>query len=270
MKKFAQSLLLIVTAAASFTACKKEAGQPETATPPAMEAQTSRDNFTPIEAAPKLVKKGGDSLVYNADGSLQKVIRSASEFTSYTKLGNLLTAVYFFNNVFVGKIEYTLDATGRATEAKHIGFASNNGSSPVFVYQYDASNRLTKCYNKLNPTVYSKFIWAASSKQLNQVKWYNGGNYESSAIYFTYKPEADYLKTWSKRTGLDSYLNIFGSRPAKMIASEDLQNYDNPALSKHEYSSYNYNSDGYPVKQEVHTFGTWAHVATIEYKYSQQ
>ena len=251
MKKLFQPAVIALIVIAQLTACKKE-GIPET-------DSTMRQNepspAVSFNLARNLIKKGTDSLVYNAGGTLIKAIYSPIKYVSYQKSGNILTASTFENNVIKLKVEYTIN-NGRTTQSKHTSYESNVAVSKTWLYDYNADGRLTEKYNKDNSAERVKFVWIGTDN-LAQIKWYSAANQHIATLQFTRNAQVDKLKINSVRSGLDPYLKIFGVQSGIMSTGENMSYPLSPASDFKESHTYTYDRDGYPVKVDVYDATNW-------------
>ncbi|HEY0677486.1 MAG TPA: hypothetical protein VGD17_04335 [Chitinophagaceae bacterium] len=264
MKSLFQPAVIAMIVVAGLASCKKEGIQPNdsTITPPEVEAGRSVN----LNVAHNLVRKGTDSLVYNAGGTLTKVIYSPSVFVSYQKSGNILTASKFENNVLKAKVEYTL-VNGRTSQSKHTSYESNVAVTKTWLYDYNADNRLIQKYNKDNSTERINFVWIGQDN-LAVIKWFNGSNQQTAALQFTRNAQADKIKINSTRSGLDPYLKIFGTPCGIMSTGEDMTYPLSPASNFKESHSFTYDRDGYPVKVSVYDPTNWTLKYTQTFAYS--
>ena len=262
MKRLFQPAVIAMIVVVGLTACKKESIQPADSTIPEIVAGSSL-NFN---LARNLVKKGTDSLVYNAGGTLIKVIYSPSKFVSYQKSGNILTASSFENNVLKLKVEYTLD-NGRTIQSKHTSYESNVGVSKTWLYDYNNDGKLIEKYNKDNSAERMKFVWVGPDN-LAQVKFYSAANQHLATLQFTRHNQVDKIKINSPRSSLDPYLKIFGIQCGNMSTGEDMTYLMSPGSDFKESHTFTYDRNGYPVKVDVYDPTNWTHKYTHTFSYN--
>jgi len=255
MKSLFQSTVIVMIVVAGLTACKKEGVQPNDSISPEIAAgsgnqiEAARFNF---KEARNLVKKGTDSLVYNAGGTLTKVIYSPVKYVTYVKSGNTLTASTFENNVLKLKVEYTI-TSGRTTQSKHTSYESNVGVTKTWWYDYSVDGLLSEKYNKDNTAERIKFVWYGPNN-LSQAKFYSAANQHIATLQFQRGGQgpADKLQINSVRTTLDPYLKIFGVQCTTVSAGENMTYFLSPASSFKENHVFTYDRDGYPTKVNVY------------------
>jgi hypothetical protein len=263
MKSLFQPAVIAIIIVAGLTSCKKDTIQSGNSTTAPEVESGIRANF---EAARLLVKKGTDSLVYNAGGTLTKVIYSPSKYVTYQKSGNTLTAKTFENNALKSEVEYTLQ-NGRTIKSVHTSWASNVGVSKTWLYDYDNKNRLEQQYNKDNHTERINFNWVYPGN-LNKIDWFSAANQHTGTLQFEYNTtQEDKLKLNSKRSGFDPYLAIFGATNVQMITGEVMSYPLSPASNFKESHTHTYDRDGYPVKLSVYDPTDWSLKFTLNYAY---
>lgn len=265
MKSLFQPAVIAIIIVAGLTACKKDNVQPANAGLATQEIQSGgviNPNITR-----KLVKKGTDSLVYNADGTLAKVIYTPFKYVSYQKSGNILTASTFENNILRLQVEYTLD-NGRTTKSVHTSWESTVGVSKTWLYDYDDNTgRLTQKYNKDNWTERINFIWAGQDN-LAAIKWYSAANQHTATLQFGRNQLVDHLKINSPRSSLDPYLKIFGTRCGILSTGENMSFPLSPGSDFKESHTFTFDRDGYPVKVDVRDpENNWALKYTHSFSY---
>ena len=255
MKSLFQLTAIVLIVASGLTSCKKEGFQTKDSISPAIAAgsanqiETARFN---LKSARNLVKKGADSLVYNAGGTLTKVIYSPTKYVTYVKSGNLLTASTFENNVLKSKVEYTI-SSGRTTQSKHTSYESNVAVTKTWWYDYTVDGLLNEKYNKDNTAERIRFVWFGSNN-LSQAKFYSAANQHIATLQFQRGGQgpADKLQINSVRTTLDPYLKIFGVQCTTVSAGENMTYFLSPASSFKESHVFTYDRDGYPTKVNVY------------------
>jgi hypothetical protein len=255
MKSLFQLTAIVLIVVAGLTSCKKEGFQSKDSINAAIAAGSSnqleaaRFNF---KEARNLIKKGTDSLVYNAGGTLTKVIYSPTKYVTYVKSGNVLTASTFENNVLKLKVEYTI-SSGRTTQSKHTSYASNVGVTKTWWYDYNANGLLQEKYNKDNTAERIKFVWIGANN-LSQVKFYSAADQHLSTLQFQRGGlgQADKLQINSVRTTLDPYLKIFGVQCTTVSGGEHVTYFLSPESSFKENHIFSYDREGYPTKVNVY------------------
>lgn len=252
MKKLFQPAVMVMIVAAGLTACSKENIQPAASTTPEMEAGHSLK----LGVARNLVKKGTDSLVYNAGGTLTKVIYSPTKYVSYLKSGNLLTASTFENNVLKLTVEYTL-SNGRTIQSKHTSWESNVGVSKTWLYDYNNDGGLDEKYNKNNSAERMRFYWVGPNN-LHSIKFYTPANVHVATLQYTRHTVVDKIKINSPRSSLDPYLKIFGVQCPVMSTGEDMIYPLSPGSNFKESHTYTFDRNGYPVKVDVYDPSNWS------------
>jgi hypothetical protein len=247
MKSFFQPAVIAIIVVAGLTACKKDNIQPSTVNVPEVQGDVINPN---INVARKLVRKGTDSLVYNADGSLAKVIYSPTKYVAYSKSGNILTAKTFESNVLKLQVDYTLE-NGRTVKSVHTSWESNVGVSKTWLYDYNQNNgRLEQKYNKNNYTERINFKWIGMDN-LRAIEWYSANNVLLATLHFTRNEIVDKIKINSPRSSLDPYLKVFGTRCGILSTNEDMEYHLSPGSNFKEAHTFTFDRDGYPVKVSV-------------------
>ena len=266
MKKVFRSFVILSTVVTGFTACKKDVLEKENV--PAADVAATGQFINP-NMAPKLVKKGSDSLIYNQDGSLlSKVLHSATSYTDYTTSSNEITSNYYENNSLRRKVVYKLDNSGKVTQSILTSYEYNIGVTKTFNYIYDGKNQLIKKYNKDAPNERSDFFWGKIG-HLSHITWYNANNVETYKVEYSYSLKDDKLKMFSQRTGLDVYLKIFGARPNKLVSSEGVYYPSSPGNNIHETHGFELNRDGYPTKFYRYKTSPWTFIESQTYLYAE-
>jgi hypothetical protein len=261
MKKLIQPAALVLMVAAGLTACKKENIQVNEPATPEVHALNLN-----LPAARLLVKKGTDSILYSAGGTVTKVIYSPTKFVSYLKSGNILTASTFESNVLKSKIEYTI-TNGRTTQSKHTSYESNVAVSKTWLYDYNNDGRLVEKYNKDNHNERIKFVWVGL-ENFAQVKWYSAANQLIAILQFTRNTQVDKIKINSPRSSLDPYLKIFGVQSSIMSTGEDMTYTLSPGSNFKESFTFTYDRDGYPVKVNVYDPTDWSFKYSHTFSYN--
>lgn len=247
MKSFFKPAVIAMIIVAGLTSCKKNNIEPASA---AAVPEVEAGGYINPNVARKLVRKGTDSLVYNADGSLAKVIYSPAKYVSYSKSGNILTALTFESNVLKLKVEYTLD-NGRTIKSVHTSYESNVGVSKTWLYDYDNNNgRIHQKYNKDNHAERMNFNWVGQDN-LHSVDFYSAANVHVATLQFTRNQLVDMLKLNSPRSSLDPYLKIFGTRCGTLSTNEDMEYPLSPGSNFKEAHTFTFDREGYPTKVEV-------------------
>ncbi|MGB8195189.1 MAG: hypothetical protein WCF67_24850 [Chitinophagaceae bacterium] len=264
MKSLFQSAVIAIIVVAGLTSCKKETIQPGNSNTVTPEVEAGLPVFN---VARNLVKKGTDSLVYNAGGTLTKVIYNPSKYVTYQKSGNILTASTFENNALKLEVKYTLD-NGRTIKSVHTSWESNVGVSKTWLYDYDNDNRLTEKYNKDNHAERVLFSWQYPGN-LGKIRWYSAANQHVATLQFEYNTtQDDKVKLNSVRSGLDPYLTIFGAHKQTMVTGEVMTYLLSPASNFKESHTHTYDRDGYPVKLYIYDPTDWTLKSTLTYSYS--
>lgn len=246
MKSLFQPAVIAMIVVAGLTSCKKDSMQPAEST---LAPEVEADGLINPSVARKLQRRGTDSLVYNADGSLAKVIYSPTKYVAYSKSGNILTAKTFESNVLKLQVEYTLD-NGRTTKSVHTSWESNVGVSKTWLYDYNNDGRIIEKYNKNNWTERMTFHWVGD-ENLHSVKWYNGNNQHMATLIFTRHQLVDKVRTNSPRSTLDPYLKVFGHRSNILSTGEDMVYPLSPNSDFKESHTFTFDREGYPVKVDV-------------------
>ena len=255
MKSLFQSTVIVFIVAAGLTACNKEGIQSNDSTTPEIAARSGNQDEAArliLREARNLVKKGTDSLVYTPGGALSKVIYSPTKYVTYVKVGKILTASTFENNVLKLKVEYTI-TSGRTTQSKHTSYASNVGVTKTWWYDYSVDGLLQEKYNKDNTAERIKFVWH-EAKNLSLVKFYSAADQHLSTLQFQRGGlgQADKLQINSVRTTLDPYLKIFGVQCTTVSGGEHVTYFLSPGSSFKENHIFSYDRDGYPTKVNVY------------------
>jgi hypothetical protein len=263
MKQVIKAAMIVMTAFVGFTSCKKEAVESNANNErvPAETGQTAS-----FILARNLVKKGTDSLVYNAGGTLTKVIYSPIRYVSYQKSGNKLTASTYENNQLYSKEVYKLE-NGRVTESVFTSYEYNIGISKTWWYDYDNKGRLTEKYNKDNTAERIKYSWSDPAT-LHEIKFFSADDKLVTVVNFQRHGKADKLKLNPVRSGLDPYLKIFGV-PCNILATGETITYPlAPAYNFTESFVYTYDREGYPMKMDIYKLAAnWELTGTQNFSY---
>ena len=255
MKHLVHSLLLVATASSLMIACKKENLSPHqaetTALPAVASEQRGSGGILVGQQNLRLTRRGTDSLLYNRDGRLGKVMKDAANYTVYTYGINSITAKTYISNSLFKEVFYKLDAaTGRALEAtsKHhlyLGDGFNTGYSAE-VFEYDASGRLTTKYNMANP----KQRYTYSQSQDDYAVYIYGTDGKTTRIhhYLTKNKMANTFKLNPEQSGLDIYLNIFGTVCKYIPSGNHFWDVATDGWIVAESHQYTLNKDGYPTQ----------------------
>jgi hypothetical protein len=246
MKSLFQPAVIAMIVVVGLTSCKKESMQPAEST---VAPEIGTQSVINPNITRQLQRKGTDSLVYNADGSLAKVIYSPTKYVAYSKSGNVLTAKTFESNVLKLQVDYTLN-NGRTTKSVHTSWQSNVGVSKTWLYDYDNNGRISQKYNKDNWTERINFNWIGADN-LHNIQWYSGSNQHVATLLFTRNQLVDKIKINSPRSSLDPYLKVFGTRCGTLSTGEDMVYPLSPASNFKESHTFTFDRDGYPVKVEV-------------------
>jgi hypothetical protein len=263
MKQFIQPAVIAMIVVAGFSSCKKETVQDAVPTSNTETMEARPGTLTP---ARNLVKKGTDSLVYNAGGTLTKVIYNADKYVSYVKSGNMLTASTFEGNVLKSKVEYTIN-NGRATQSKHTSYESTVAVTKTWIYLYNNEGRLYQKYNKNNSSERMNFLWVGADN-LTKIKWYSPNDEHIATLQFTRNAIPDKLKINSVRSTLDPYLKIFGVPCGILSTGEGMSYTLSPASNFSESFTFSFDRDGYPVKVDIFDPSTWTLKSTQLFGYS--
>jgi YD repeat-containing protein len=248
MKRFLGSSLIIVLVAISLASCKKDIN--EQAANPALtsDARASLRGTLNPNLALRLTKRGNDSLIYNADGSLAKVLKSPNQYITYEKSGNKLITKKYTGNTLQEKVQYVLDpSNGKAFTSEHTVYGFNLPKVTHWAYEYDNAGRLVKKFNNAVNAERYEFKWNPVINVLDWVHYYNMANEKVKSASFTYNDVQDKVKAWSDRVEVDSYLKIFGTSPSKLISWESVIYPNNPAANVAEHFEYTMNRSGYPM-----------------------
>jgi hypothetical protein len=265
MKNLFQSAMIIITAALAITSCSKEAIQSNAE---AMHGPGEGGRTGNLIVAKNLIKKGTDSLVYNAGGTLTKVIYSPNKYVTYQRSVNKITASTFEDNIKRIEEVYTL-SNGRAIQSIRTTYSSNIGVSKTWLYDYDKQGHLTEKYNKNNTTERMIFDWYGQDL-LDKVIFYNASNQIVTQLQFQRQGQADKIKINSARSSLDPYLQIFGV-PCSVLATNEIMTYPTGLASNFtEVYYYTYDREGYPTKMDIYDpHNNWSLIGTEFFKYSR-
>jgi hypothetical protein len=255
MKKLNHSLLLIAAASSLMVACKKETFTPNendlTASPSAASNQKNDGALIASAQTYKLTRKGGDSLIYNRDGRLGKVMKDPANYTVYTYGINSIRAKRYMSNTLWDEVFYILDPnTGRAIEStrKQYLWLGNdvNITYSGEVYVYDATGRLTSKYNKNKPK--ERFVYLQENDDFKVDVYTADDTYKYRHLYPSSTKVENKLKLNPEKSGLDVYLKIFGT-VSKYLPSAQLT-LDIATLKwiSNESHQYTFNAEGYPTK----------------------
>jgi hypothetical protein len=256
MKKLLPSLLLIAAVSSLMVACKKESLAPNdndlTANPSAASSQRGNGGVLASQKTYKLTRKGADTLIYNRDGRLGKVMKDPANYTVYTYGINSITAKRYMSNTLWDEVYYQLDpGTGRALESTRKQYLTigniNNITYSGEVYVYDATGQLTSKYNKNKPK--ERYTYFHQNNEGFKVDVYAADDtYKYRHSYPTTYKVINKLKLNPEKSGLDVYLTIFGT-VSKYLPDGELT-LDIPTMiwTSAETHKYTFNADGYPTK----------------------
>ena len=255
MKKLKHSLLLIAAASSLMIACKKESLRPNendlTATPSAAANQKSEAGLIASSQTYKLNRKGADTLIYNKDGRLGKVMKDPANYTVYTYGINSIIAKRYMSNTLWDEVFYVLDpSTGRAMEStrKQYLWLGNdvNITYSGEVYVYDPTGRLTSKYNKNKPK--ERFVYVQANDNFTVDVYAADDTYKYSHYYPLGTKVENKLKLNPEKSGLDVYLKIFGTVSKYLPSSQLTMDIATLKWISGENHEYTFNADGYPTK----------------------
>jgi hypothetical protein len=255
MKKLNHSLLLIAAASSLMVACKKETLTPNendlTTTPSAASNQKSDGALIASSQTYKLNRKGIDTLIYNRDGRLGKVMKDPANYTVYTYGINSIRAKRYMSNTLWDEIFYKLDPnTGRAMEStrKQYLWLGNdvNITYSGEVYVYDATGRLTLKYNKNKPK--ERFVYVQANDNFTVDVYAADDTYKYSHYYPLATKVENKLKLNPEKSGLDVYLKIFGTVSKYLPPAQLTMDIATLKWISNESHEYTFNADGYPTK----------------------
>jgi hypothetical protein len=255
MKHFIHSLLLVAIASSLMIACKKESlshNQTDLAPSPALASdQRGSGGILVGQQNLKLTRRGSDTIIYNRDGRLGKVMKDAANYTVYTYGINSITAKTYISNSLFKEVFYKLDATtGRALEAtsKHYLYLGNdlNTSISAEVFEYDASGRLATKYNMSNPQERYTYFQSQDAYSIN----IDGSDGKTKRInhYPTKNKMSNTFKLNPENSGLDIYLNIFGTVCKYIPSGKHIWDVATNGWIVAESHIYTLNKDGYPTQ----------------------
>ncbi len=255
MKKLINSLLLIASASLLMVACKKESIAPNendlTAVPSAASDQRGSGGLIASQQTYKLTRKGADTLIYNRDGRLGKVMKDPANYTVYTYGINSITAKRYMNNTLWDEVFYKLEpGTGRATESTRKQYLTvgniNNITYSGEVYVYDATGRLTSKYNMNKPK--ERFVYTQAGDNFTVDVYAADDTYKYSHYYPMSAKVSNKLKLNPEKSGLDVYLKIFGTVSKYIPSGQLTMDIATQTWISTENHNYTFNTDGYPTQ----------------------
>jgi hypothetical protein len=246
MKKNTRNLLLIVMCALSFTACKKDQMMPS---PGENTVTASNGNAALLTPAPTYIlqRRGTDSILYNGDGRVAKVIHQFG-YTQYSYAPGFITAKKYGNGLLEHEDLYSISGDGRVVEQVSTGYTNSPTGAIVttHVYKFGYTNhRLGKKYRKDAPNMRQEFAYDGTGSLVN-IKSYNSNNQLVMTYTYGSSNVANKLKLNVEKQGLDMYLPIYGT-PSKQMVEHQTSKLADGTLIGDEWLSYSVNGDGYPI-----------------------
>lgn len=187
----------------------------ENALTPQAPATVSDQNARTAVAAGTLIKDGNIDLTYNSQSLLSKEF-CPNFYYQFTYAPQLITATRFQYGTPSTEYKYTLDISGRCVQSV---------TDKTYIYEYNVSGQLTKCYNKYKPNERREFTYIADAdgwkKSLSIVKFYDEWGAKTKQLAFSYGatgiPDKCPLNPDVLPAGVSKYLPIFGNFNTNLV-----------------------------------------------------
>jgi hypothetical protein len=195
-------------------ACQNEN---ENALTPQAPATVPDQNARTAVATGALIKDGNTDLTYNSQNQALLSKESCPSFYyQFTYAPQLITATRLQYGTPSTEYKYTLDASGRCVQSV---------TDKTYIYEYNVSGQLTKCYNKDKPNERREFTYITDAdgwkKSLSIVKFYDEWGAKTKQITFSYGatgvPDKCPLNPDVLPAGVSKYLPIFGNFNTNLV-----------------------------------------------------
>jgi len=282
MKNFLKSLLLLTVGLAS---CQQE----NVVTPDpssAVSAENLRESLLPtLPEKHQLIKHGATTLLYSADGKLQKVTylqaTRGGGFPTYAQYkygNNWIVSTLYYNNKVAEVMTYLLDANGRCYDSKQVEYIPAGPHATIektsgFTYQYNAKGQLTTRTDKKYTNQTTSFVYDAAG-ELKKIAEYKPsssnpglGLTAEATLHYEF-PTGDPILLNLSPINLeaanlpDPYLMIFG-KPGKHLVKMITEKFSLDG----KIFNYTLDAEGYVMKRDVYNISGAALVETKAYEY---
>jgi hypothetical protein len=197
----------------------------ENALAPQAPATVSDQNARTAVATGALIKDGNTDLTYNSQNQALLSKESCPSFYyQFTYAPQLITATRLQYGTSSTEYKYTLDMSGRCVQSV---------TDKTYIYEYNVSGQLTKCYNKDKPNERREFIYITDAdgwkKSLSIVRFYDEWGAKTKQLTFSYGatgvPDKCHLNPDVLPAGVSKYLPIFGTFNTNLVKNLNEEKY---------------------------------------------
>ncbi|MGA0557587.1 hypothetical protein ACO2Q8_13105 [Larkinella sp. VNQ87] len=224
-----------------------------------------------------LVKDGNATLVYNSDGTLQKVMEG-NRVTTYGYSPGKITTLTLVDGIKTEDGTYHLDASGRCTKAELRAYSKLENGIPLttlyyYYYQYDAKGRLTKRYGQIDPDSRTEFTYNADNNLVETKKYDHANNLLQKNTYEYQTVRGGSLIADKYRLNpmgienMDPYLRIFGKTSKNLVLRLITTQPVYGGINSDYRFSYSLNEDGYVTTRKKYANTSGFLLETKPYDY---
>ncbi|WP_128543704.1 DUF4595 domain-containing protein [Larkinella soli] len=223
-----------------------------------------------------LVKHGNTSLIYNPDGTLQKVT-TGNRVTTYSYGPGKISFLTTENGKKTDDGNFYLDANGRCLQSDANTYYVQDGINFIQInplkYEYDGSGRLSKRYSTIYQQQRIEFFYDANG-DLAETKEYGFSNTLIQRNTYFYATERGAALISDRHSlnpvgirDMDPYLRVFGKRSKHLVHRLKIEQpvYDG-VNTDHRYK-YTLDGDGFVIQRNKTVTANGLLLESVPYEY---